>query len=490
MAKRPNILIFMTDQERADVVAPDHPCQTPNADRLAQEGIRFTQTYCPAPHCCPSRATFMSGLYPSRHGIYNNIKTRTAINTGLKPEVTLFSEQLRDAGYRTVLCGKWHVSGEEDPSDRGWEERAVTGAGNTFHSRSIDDWRQGPRTEDTSGRERPRGHVQRPGWGDFTVYKTLPNGGPKGYEADADYKVLQAALDALSEVAAGDEPWCLFVGPIGPHDPFNVPQKFVDLYDPEQIPLPASYGDTLEDKPRIYQRQRRQLWDQLSAAEVRESIAHYYAYCTMEDAMFGEVLDALDATGQADETLVIFLSDHGDYCGDHGLYLKGIPAFREAYHVPCIMRWPQGITRPNRTVDAFVSLADFAPTFLDIAAIDDPHYRTGQSLRPFFRDETPDEWRDAQYTQCNGVELYYTQRSVTTKEFKYVYNGFDFDELYDLRSDPHEMTNVAEDPDYQAIKRELVHKLWQFAAQEEDIIFNPYGTVALAPWGPADALAG
>lgn len=489
MATRPNILIFMTDQERADVTLPDHPCMTPNTDRLAAEGIRFTQTYCPSPHCCPSRATFMSGLYPSRHGIFNNIKTRTAINTSLKDDVVLFSEQLQDAGYRNVLCGKWHVSGDEDPKDRGWEERAVTGAGQTFHSRAIADWRNGTRGEDSSGGERPRGHVQRPGWGDFTVYKTLPDGGPKGYENDNDYKVLQAALDALPELAAGAEPWCLFVGHIGPHDPFNVPKKFVDMYDPAKIPLPESYRDTLEDKPRIYQRQRRQLWDQLSEEEVRESIAHYYAYCTMEDTMFGEVLDALDATGQADNTLVIFLSDHGDYCGDHGLYLKGIPAFREAYHVPCIMRWPKGIQQPNRAVDAFVSLADFAPTFLELAGVADPHDRTGKSLVPFLRNEEPSDWRDAQYTQCNGVELYYTQRSVTTKEFKYVYNGFDFDELYDLQNDPHEMVNIADHPDYQDAKHELVRKMWQFAAQEEDIIFNPYGTVALAPWGPADGLA-
>ena len=120
-----------------------------------------------------------------------------------------------------------------------------------------------------------------------------------------------------------------------------------DMYDPAEIELPPSYSDTLEDKPRLYQRHRRQLWDQLSEDEVRESIAHYYAYCTMEDDLFGEVLDALDATGQADNTVVIFMSDHGDYCGDHGLYLKGVPAFRGAYHVPCIVRWPDGIAEPR-----------------------------------------------------------------------------------------------------------------------------------------------
>ncbi|MEZ4861400.1 MAG: sulfatase-like hydrolase/transferase [Caldilineaceae bacterium] len=491
MSNRPNLLIFMTDQERADVVAPGHPCQTPNADRLAREGVRFTQTYCPTAHCCPARATFMTGLYPSRHGVFNNVRTRTAINLGLKLGVTTFAEELRTASYDLTLCGKWHVSAEEDPHDRGWHERAVTAAGSTFHSVSIEQWRQGGRGNDSTRSDngaRPRGHVQRPGWGDFVLYKTLPDGGPKGYEQDNDYRVVQAAMETLHEYAQRTEPWCLFVGPIGPHDPFNVPEKFVKLYDPEQIPLPASYADPMTDKPRIYQRHRRQLWDQLSEAEVRESLAHYWAYCTMEDALLGELLDALDATGQADNTLVIFLSDHGDYCGDHGLYLKGVPAFRQAYHVPCIMRWPQGIEAPGREVDAFVSLADFAPTFLDLAGVESKQRMTGQSLTPFLRNEQPDLWRDAIHTQMNGVELYYTQRSVTTKEFKYVYNGFDFDELYDLQQDPAEVINLADHPDYQATKRDLVRRMWRFAAQEEDIIFNPYGTVGLAPWGPADGL--
>ncbi len=490
MPSRPNILIFMTDQEQADVVNPDHPCLTPHAQRLAQDGIRFRQAYCPTAHCCPSRATFMTGLYPSRHGVYNNVRTRTAIHYGLNPGVVTFSEQLRDAGYRLTLCGKWHVTAEEEPSDRGWEEREVTAAGNTFHSRTIDQWRQGTREPDTSASGiRPRGHLHRPGWGDYLVYKTVPDGGPKGYEDLHDYRVIQAACQALQDFAAQDEPWCLFVGPIGPHDPYVVPEKFVRMYDPAQIDLPASYRDTLEDKPRIYQRHRRQLWDQLSEEEVRESIAHYWAYCTLEDALLGEVLDALDATGQADNTLVIFLSDHGDYVGAHGLYLKGVPAFREAYHVPCIMRWPQGIRHPGRVVDEFITLADFAPTFLELAGVQPAQPMTGRSLLPFLHGETPADWPDTVFSQFNGVELYYTQRAVTTRDYKYVYNGFDFDELYDLRQDPLELVNRADDPAYREVKHDLVRRMWRFAAQEEDIIFNPYGTVALAPWGPADALA-
>ena len=486
MTSRPNILIFMTDQEQAQVTDPDHPCLTPNADRLSQDGVRFTQTYCPTAHCCPSRATFFSGLYPSRHGIFNNVLTQTAINTGLKPDVLTFSEHLRESGYNLKFSGKWHVSAEEDPAERGWDELYPTAVKGTQHTRRVDQWQQTPHIAELPPRE--RGHVQRPGYGDFVVYKTLPDGGPKGYEAHNDYKVVQSAIDALPDLAAGDDPWVLWVGTIGPHDPFNVSQKFVDLYNPAEIELPPSYPDTLEDKPRIYQRQRRQLWDQLSEQEVRESIAHYWAYCTLQDALLGEVLDALEATGQADNTLVLFLSDHGDYCGAHGLYLKGVPAFREAYHVPCIARWPEGIANPGREVDSFVSLADFAPTFIELAGLDVPHGLTGRSIAPFFQDQPAIDWRDALFTQLNGVELYYTQRAVFTKDHKYVYNGFDFDELYDLQQDPHETINRADDPAYQGIKQKLVRRMWEFAAQEEDIIFNPYGTVALAPWGPTLAL--
>jgi arylsulfatase A-like enzyme len=319
------------------------------------------------------------------------------------------------------------------------------------------------------------------------LYKSYPTHTSKGYEAHPDYKVIQSALDALPKLAAQAAPWFLFVGPLGPHDPFEVPERFVQLYDPASIPLPPSFHDTLEDKPRVYQRMRRQYWGQLSEDEVRDSIRHYWAYCTLEDALFGEILDALDATGQAENTLVLRMSDHGDYAGAHGLYLKGVPAFREAYNIVTIARWPRGLKRPNREVDDFVTLADFAPTFLDLAGAPLPGHLTGRSLVPFFNDERPADWPDAFFTQFNGVELYYTQRSVTTHAFKYVYNGFDFDEFYDLRNDPHEMINLNDHPDYQESKHDLVRRMWRFAARENDIIFNPYGTVALAPWGPADA---
>jgi arylsulfatase A-like enzyme len=233
---------------------------------------------------------------------------------------------------------------------------------------------------------------------------------------------------------------------------------------------------------------REQFWSQLSDDEIRDSIRHYWAFCTMEDFMFGEVLAALEATGQADNTLVLRLSDHGDYCGAHGLYLKGVPSFREAYNIAMIARFPKGIIRPGREDQRSINLSDFMPTFLELAEVQAPYPLTGHSFLPLLRDEQV-EWDNTLYTQFNGVELYYSQRIVATKTHKYVYNGFDFDELYDLVNDPYELKNVAQDPAYNDVKHDLVRKMWRFAEQEKDeMIFNPYGTVAFAPWGPADAL--
>ncbi len=302
---------------------------------------------------------------------------------------------------------------------------------------------------------------------------------------------------------------------LGGHDLYRAPQNFVDMYHVESIPLPVSFRDTLEDKPRIYQRMRYQYWQQLSDEEVQQAILHYWAKLTMQDALFGLLLDALEKTRQAENTIVIYTADHGDYAGSHGMWAKGVPSFREAYNIPCVIRWPRGITQSGRTIDALVSTVDFAPTILDAAAIQRVPQMSGLSLLPWLRGETPANWRKAVFTQLNGVELYYTQRIVMTDSYKYVYNGFDYDELYDLKEDPHEMVNLAFPELKQAravmaegtglrppenvpwpqlpsnlaeVRRDLLQQMWRFAQERQDQIFDPYLTVAMAPMGPGIAL--
>jgi arylsulfatase A-like enzyme len=232
---------------------------------------------------------------------------------------------------------------------------------------------------------------------------------------------------------------------------------------------------------------RQTRFGQLSDDETRDAVRHFWAYCTYLDDLFGRLVAALEATGQRDNTMVLYCSDHGDYCGDHGLFAKGIPCFRGAYHVPAVVSWPSGIPSPGKRVDEFASLADFAPTFLELAGVTTERGFTGSSLVPFLENRTPTEWREEIHTQCDGVELYYTQRSVATKDWKYVFNGFDFDELYDLHNDPHEMTNLASDPAYDTVKRDMCRRLWRFAHREQDTATNAYITVGLAPWGPGEA---
>jgi arylsulfatase A-like enzyme len=476
----PNILIFMTDHQRGDTVLPEHPCLTPNLDRFGREGVIFSEAFCPSPHCCPARATFHSGLYPTRSGVWNNVCNGQALTRGLKRGVRLWSEDLAEAGYTMVWSGKWHVSVEETPADRGWARQlTVDGHKPREHEMDWGGYQEIAKRPDET--RRGEGQALRPGYGTYTMYGTRNEGNRH------DEQVLSAALDVLPEVAAKGEPWCMFIGLSGPHDPYFVPQRFLDLYDLGRVPLPPSYADDLKDKPRIYQRMRQTIWDQMGEREIREGIRHFWAYCTYLDELFGKTLAALEATGQADRTLVLYCSDHGDYCGDHGLFAKGIPCFRGAYHVPAIVRWPAGIAGPGRRVEELVSLADFAPTFLELAGVSADRELSGVSLMPFLRGEAPPGWRDAIFTQCNGVELYFTQRSVMTKDFKYVYNGFDFDELYDLRSDPHEMRNVAADPAHAEVKRQLVRRMWQFAHREQDTAINGYITIGLAPFGPAEA---
>ena len=142
-------------------------------------------------------------------------------------------------------------------------------------------------------------------------------------------------------------------------------------------------------------------------------------------------------------------------------------------------------------MDAFASLADIAPTLLDVAGVDGGRPFAGASLLPLMQGRQPDNWRDAVFTQCNGVELYYSQRSVKTKDYKYVFNGFDEDELYDLRNDPHEMRNLAGDPRYAPVIRDMCRRMWRFAyEQSDDYLLNSYITTALAPYGPAEAFRG
>lgn len=496
--KRPNILIFMADHLMADVVREGHPCIMPAARRLAAEGVRFDRTFCTAPHCCPSRASFYTGQYPSIHGVWNNVDNMSALSHDLNEGVPTFAESLAGAGYGLAFAGKWHISSKRNPASFGWQEfwarELIYPVDNNFVSYHA---------QQANLPVRP-GLLRRPGWTDRQYYGVneahldLNNSGSSAH-------IVNRGIEGIRAMARTGRPWCTFISVNPPHDPYHPPQHYADQYAGTDAPLPASWGDWMQDKPRIYQRMRRQYWSQFSEAEYKDCLKGYWGLCTMVDDYLSRILDALEATGQSENTLVLFTSDHGDYAAAHGLWAKGVPAFREAYAIPAIVRWPAGIRNPGRQVDELVSITDFMPTFVELATGKAPDVY-GDSLLPFLADERPAQWRDTLFTQMNGVELYYTQRIIMTQKWKYVYNGFDFDELYNLENDPHEMVNLANPdlydqsvtrrgeeyipwprmtPELEGVRKDMLARMWRFAREQKDgRIYTGYSTTAMAPYGP------
>jgi arylsulfatase A-like enzyme len=425
---------------------------------------------------------------PSEHGVWHNVNVTNAVSRGLYPSVRPWSCDLADSGYRLALSGKWHVSNHQPPDQFGWEccqpgrdappaeppdEQGQTRSAWRKESVNLLEEGVGDLTIDRSP-----GQIHRPGYPEYVHYGTDEN-------PFNDEGVTHDGIAALGRLAQADDPWCLYIGTLGPHDPYIPPQRFLDLYPEDDLPeLPDTFSDAMEDKPALYRRTRHR-FDQLSELEHRQAIRHYLAFCSYEDWLFGQVLDALEASGQAEETMVVFLSDHGDYVGEHGLWCKGLPAFDAAYHVPAIVRPPAGMdSARGRVVEAPIGLIDFGPTFLEMATTPDDQNMSGRSLVPWLTGETPDDWREDVFFQTNGNEVYGIQRGVMGPRWKFVFNSFDFDELYDLESDPGQVHNLASDPEHRDTVIEMHRKLWRFMVQHHDTYVNGYIMTALMDYGP------
>jgi len=238
--------------------------QNADAERLQQEGVTFTHAFTPMTHCYPARASLMTGMYPSKHGIHNNVQNDSAFQRDLNPGCETFSEKLKEDGYKLAYAGKWHVSAERDPSDFGWEELDICSTG-TYGRLDSDVYLDLPR-ENSS--ERARGEVACPG------YKNRPMYGVQGktMEDTRDYRFLLSALHKLDEYGNGRDPWCLFVSLTGPHGPFVIPEKYANMYAPEDIELPVNFRDDMANRPAYYGRLQKK-YAQLSVDEARESIA-------------------------------------------------------------------------------------------------------------------------------------------------------------------------------------------------------------------------
>lgn len=477
MDERPNILLFVSDQQQWRTVCGRSPARSPHIDRLAAEGLRFERPYATVALCCPSRAALISGQFPWHNGILNQIHVPERTRSDMVPDVQTYSRNLHEAGYRLGYSGKWHASWDRLPTDFGFHDLVEPSGCNPDLLRAAGY----PARADKRKAIEVEWQVQWPGDVPHVFYGI--DHGPE--EATGAYIETSAGIDLIARYAATPErPWFVTINVVEPHDPYLPLAKYAANYDPAAVELPASWRDDFANKPNLNRREAG-LWAAMSEEQVRTAIARYWAYCEQVDAQVGRALAALDRTGQAENTLVVFTSDHGDMAGAHRQFIKGWQPYEETYRVPLVMRWPRRIA-PGGVCHHLVQLHDLAHLFVDVAGAAPIAPADGRSLLPLLDDPARDDWEDVAFCQYYGGEFLYTQRMVITPRHKYVFNAWDFDELYDLAADPHELRNAIDDPAYAAVRDDLQALLYDRMERHGDpYAQNRYGAPRYLPRGAA-----
>jgi arylsulfatase A-like enzyme len=464
---RPNVLFLLTDQERADLVEPDGlPVETPNIDRLRESGTWFDRAYTPTSICTSARASLLTGLYPHAHGMINNSHEADAVRTELPEGLPTFGELLADAGYENGYVGKWHVGQTRGPEAYGFE---YFGGSDAHHDNLDKRYRRYRESLDVDTDSETVTDAVYADDGDEEVLVSGTTSLPP--EATRTYFLAELTVDAIERRAAdGDAPFFHRTDFIGPHHPYVIPEPYASMYDPADVEPWPSYAETFDGKPEVHDRYRHYRGvDDFDWETWAELVAHYFGFVTFIDDQFGRILDALERTGQADETVVVHAADHGDFTGSHRQFNKGPMMYEQTYRIPLVVRDPR--TDTVEESDAFVRLHDLMPTFLDWADAEAPAETHARSLRPLLSGDDPDGWPDSVYAQYHGDEFgLYSQRMVRTDRYKFVYNGPDRNELYDLREDPHELRNLVEHPHYADVREDLQARLTAWMRDVDDTL--------------------
>lgn len=471
---QPNILFLMVDQFQAAVLRPNHPCQTPHLKRLAEGGVRFDNAYTPNAICSPARASLMTGLLPHSHGVLTVTHCVDDDQSVLRDRPH-WAQRLSAAGYRTGYFGKWHVERSEQLDRFGWQHtlRSKVKACDE-PSRQKESQPVLPRFSHVKNIQFPPGHKEYMLYG---VTNQLPEQRKMGTSTSA-------ALEYLETVLLQDAPWCCFVSLLEPHDPFVAGEKAFSLYDVDRLPLASNASDTLAGRPGLY-RKAAQIFADMSDHQKREAAACYYASITEIDAQYGRLITKLEKTGELENTIVVFTSDHGELLGAHGLYCKNVGAFEEVYNIPLILAGP-GLAR-GQVSKARVGLHDLCPTLLELAGLPPIGQPDSRSFAAAAKDPANNSKNfTTGYAEYSGTRYSYTQRIAWDGPWKFVLNGFDFDELYNLEEDPHELQNLAGVKENQEHVKHMMKLIWRRIRETGDhtLLNTDYPAVRLAPYGP------
>ncbi len=461
---RPNLLFYCTDQQRFDTIAAlgNPHVRTPTLDALVHSGTAFTHAYCQSPICTPSRASFMTGMYPSRvHNCRNG-------NGSWDNHPPLISKLIAEAGYDCGMIGKFHLqsSGHRteprlDDGYRYWK----------FSHAPRDDWKTG---HDYADWVRAQG-------GDLDELRNSEDRVPT--ELHQTTWTSQRAIEFLSEERTG--PWMLTLNPYDPHPPFIPPRSYREQFDPASLPGPYFQDSDLAEQAKFAAVDFQTQPEHPDCFDGRNVQALYYAMIAQIDDQFARILHHLRETNQLDNTAVIFTSDHGEMLGDHGLLYKGCRFFEGLVRVPLIFSWP-GHIQANIQSDALVELTDLSATLLELAGVTPPEAMQGRSLLPILTgDASPRHHRD--HVRCeyyDALDAHFVNGDGTfatmyrNRRYKLaLYHGHNLGELYDLEDDPHEFQNLWHQPDHQSLKLELLQAAFDATMLESIDV----GTPRIAP---------
>lgn len=443
-SNRPDIIVFMTDQQHCRTVGNKSICKTPNLNALLGKGTFFDNAFCPTPICTPSRASCQTGLLPHQHRLVHNTHRNYHILEDLPDGSKTLGSVFSNAGYQTGYAGKWHVGKKKTPLDFGYNHFPQTRQ-HKADAKSYDD------------------PVFVPG----TSGKSIISAVSKTRKEDTEPFIVAEAADSLiKDFSSHKEPFFLFVSTLSPHVPWICPEEYASLYDPGKIIVPGSYGRKMSGKPYSYEHHYNghndcRLFDDWKS--VAKSIARYYGICTLIDDAFGALLESLRKNGRYDNTWIIFTSDHGEMLGGHGMIGKGEYLLDDLIRIPLGIKAPEGMPC-RRHADEFVGLTDIFATLADAAGIKTEIPASSRSLLPLIgKPGSKEIFPDEIVTEHHGSMFFNTVRALSTAEFKYVFRAHEEDELYDLKKDPEEIHNLVSDGNYSQVllrmRKRLVEKM-------------------------------
>jgi len=495
---RPNILLITSDQQHYSTIGSvNERIKTPALDRLCSEGVRFDRAYCPNPTCTPTRASIVTGMYPSQHGAWS-------LGTKLFEDVPTVGDMLRRGGYTTAIVGKGHfqplnsVYGMESiETPAKWRDldfwRTFRGPWYGFEhvelsrmhgceclvgghyaiwmeERGFMEWRDNfedwPRNPEKARRLRANRHWALPEEFHYTKWTG------------------ERTVAQIDRAVEDGRPFFLWSSFHDPHPPYIVPEPWASMYDPEDMvpgrltpgehdKNPIHFRKTQEDDPQWWEKAKRgeaihgghsHLHEE---EELKKDMAVYYGMVSFMDSEIGKILDRLDELGLTENTIVIFATDHGHFLGQHGLVAKAIHHYEDVMRVPLIVRYP-GKVPDGKSSDAIQNLLDLAPTFLGVAGLEVPGSMTGVDQMPTWCGGSP--VRSWSITENHHGTKHFHMRTYVNQRYKItVYRDGPDGELFDLQEDPGEVNNLWSEPSAAEIKSKLLHEFMQATLVSEPV---------------------